>query len=168
MLSKKRQPITLENEYFKNNASEYLQCNSKQIQTNKMQAITFKVIGNEYFQKKMQRNTVKEITIDKFINISSLIMFLDVVTDTMRLLMTGTLELLGRPGRRRRVWTLPSSLLSARWVHVIGEVKDSWHRAAQQATERRSTRTSTTPWGWVPSSCYLRCWCLLPSPLLGL
>ena len=52
-------------------------------------------------------------------------MFRDVVTDTMRVLMTGTLELLSRPGRRRRGWTLPSSLLNARWVHVIGEVQDS-------------------------------------------
>ena len=140
--------------YFQNNANDYFQS----------------IIANEYFQKKMQRNTVKEIPIDKFIKISRLItfMFRDVVTDTMRLLTTSTLELLGRPGRRRRGWTLPSSLLSARWIHVIGEVKDSWHQAAQQATERRSTRTSTTPWGWVPSSCHLRCWCWLPSPLLGL
>ena len=53
----------------------------------------------------------------------------NVVTDTMRLLMTCTLELLCRPGRRRRGWTLPSGLWHARWVHVIGEDQDSWHGA---------------------------------------
>ena len=81
--------------------------------------------------KKMQTNTVKEIHIDKFTKISRLItfMFRDVVTDTMRLLMTCTLELLCRPGRRRRGWTLPSGLWHARWVHIIGEVQDSWHGA---------------------------------------
>ena len=43
--------------------------------------------------------------------------------------MTCTLELLCRPGRRRRGWTLPSGLWHARWVHVIGEVQDSGHGA---------------------------------------
>ena len=63
-------------------------------------------------------------------------MFRDVITGTksMRMLMTCIVELLGRPGRRRQGWPLPSSLLSARRVHVIGEVKGCcW--AAQQTTE---------------------------------
>ena len=83
--------VIIANEYFQKNANEHIAKEYFQ----KMQTNTFKVIANEYLKKNA-----------KFIKISRLIMlmFRDVVTGTMsmRMLMTCIVELLGRPGRRRR------------------------------------------------------------------